>query len=60
LDAGRRVVGLLPAVEVGRAVITAEGELFRGAPAELSAAIETKQLRYHEGRIGGAFPRIVR
>lgn len=59
LDAARAVVGLLPAAQVGRAVITHPGALFRGSPDELSKALEEEQLSYHEGTIGGAFPRLI-
>lgn len=59
LDAAREVVALLPAREAGRAVMIREGGLFRGDPDALRAAIEGNILVYHEGSIGGAFPRIV-
>jgi hypothetical protein len=60
LDAARAVVEALPAAQVGRAVVTKSGELFRGTPEEVTEATRAGGLRYHEGRIGGAFPRIVR
>lgn len=60
LELSRKIVALLPASEAGRAVLTAEGSLFLGDPDELREALRNARLRYHEGRIGGAFPRIIR
>jgi hypothetical protein len=54
------VVDTLPATEIGRAVVTQSGGLFRGTPQEVPEAIQPGELRYHEGRIGGEFPRILR
>jgi hypothetical protein len=60
LEAAREIVALLPAEEAGRAVITREAALFRGEPTALAEALARNELAFHEGRIGGAFPRIVR
>jgi hypothetical protein len=60
LDTGREIVAALPADEAGRAVITSDGVPYRGEPAALREALRRGELRYHEGRIRGAFPRIVR
>jgi hypothetical protein len=60
LDRARETVAALPADEAGRAVLTADGAPFRGEPAALRAALRADDLRYHEGSIRGAFPRIVR
>ena len=60
LDTAREVVAALPADEAGRAVLTSDGVPYRGEPAALREALERGELRYHEGRIRGAFPRIVR
>jgi len=54
------IVAALPADEAGRAVLTSDGEPFRGDPAALGEALGRGEIRYHEGRIRGAFPRIVR
>lgn len=60
LAAAREVIALLPATEAGRAVLTPDGDLFRGDPAALRALLERgERLLYHEGRIRGAFPRIL-
>jgi hypothetical protein len=60
LDRARATVAALPADEAGRAVLTADGALFRGEPVALREALRVDDLRYHEGSIRGAFPRIVR
>ncbi len=60
LQAAHEVVSLLPAEESGRAVLTREGLPYRGTPAALREAGARGELLYHEGRIRGAFPRIVR
>ena len=54
-----RVVDALPAQEVGRCVLTDAGELFRGDPAALQAALERTRLRFHAGCIRGAMPRLM-
>jgi hypothetical protein len=53
-----RVVDQLPAADIGRAVLTADADLYRGSPAELSTALEQGDLQFHGGRIGGAWPRV--
>lgn len=60
LDTGREIVAALPADEAGRAVLTTDGAPYRGEPAALREALRRGEIRYHEGRIRGAFPRIVR
>lgn len=59
LAAARETVALLPAREAGRAVMARAGGLFRGDLEALRTALESDALAYHEGSIGGAFPRIV-
>lgn len=53
------VVEGLPPDEVGTCVMTAGGELFRGTPPELQAALAKGSLRFHGGRIGGVLPTIL-
>ena len=59
LAEARQLIALLPAEEAGRAVLTKEGVPYQGKPATLSEAVASRELVFHEGRIGGAFPRIV-
>jgi hypothetical protein len=56
----KRVLEVFPHAEAGKAVMTAEGELFNGTDDELVAALKAGSLTFHEGHIGGAWPRIIR
>lgn len=50
---------VLPREEVGKAVMTDVGELFKGTDDELKTALEAGKIVFHEGEIGGAWPRII-
>ena len=56
----RKTIALLPPEQAGKAVMTAAGELFRGSDDDLVAALKANELTFHEGHIGGAWPRILR
>ncbi len=58
LDTAAQAHDLLPPDEAGKCVLSADGHLFRGGPDELRRAVEGTRLRFHAGRIRGAFPRI--
>ncbi len=58
LGAAREVVGLLPAERVGTCVLSPDACLFRGGAEQLRQALERQEVRFHEGRIRGAFPRL--
>ena len=55
----RDMVKLLPPSEVGKAVMTKDGNLFKGDDEALKAALAAGELEFHEGTIGGAWPRII-
>jgi len=59
LAVAREAPALLPAQQAGRAVMVRDGGLFRQDPQALREALEQDRLVYHEGTIGGAFPRIL-
>lgn len=59
VDAARAVVALLPSEQVGRVVIDRLGVLYRGAPPELEQALARQAIAFHEGRLRGAWPRVV-
>ncbi len=59
LDEARRVVEVLPGEHAGSAVLTAGGDLFTGNADEAAEAHARGALRFHPGRIKGAFPRII-
>jgi hypothetical protein len=60
LEGARETVAALPAEEAGRAVLTSDGFPYRGEKAALAEALRRGELRYHDGCVRGAFPRIVR
>jgi hypothetical protein len=53
----RRVIGVLPTVHVGDAVLSG-GELFAGGVVDLERALRDNSLMFHKGRLGGAWPRV--
>ena len=55
----RETVKLLPPAEVGKAVMAKGGGLFKGDDTALEAALSAGELEFHEGTIGGAWPRII-
>ena len=55
----RETVKLLPAEQVGKAVMTRDGELFKGDDSALKSALASGDIVFHEGAIGGAWPRII-
>jgi hypothetical protein len=59
LGTAREIIGLLPAEEVGRAVLARNGSPYQGEPAALQEALAGNAIVFHEGCIRGAFPRIV-
>ena len=50
---------LLPADRMGTCVLTAELDLFCGEPVALTEALQNKAIVFHEGRIGGSWPRVL-
>lgn len=59
IERARATVRLLPPEEVGKVVMTRDGELFRGSDDELRSALAADEIVFHEGVIGGAWPMIV-
>jgi hypothetical protein len=58
LEEARGIVAALPAAEAGKCVIDRKGNLFTGDLSELSAALAAASLRFHEGCLHGAWPRL--
>jgi hypothetical protein len=58
LDEARGLVKLLPPPEIGSCVLDQSGNLFMGDTEQLSAALSAHTVRFHEGRIHGALPRL--
>ena len=59
VDRTRLVLEKFPRSEVGKAVMKKGGGLFKGSADELEAALAAGELEFHEGTIGGAWPRII-
>jgi len=58
LAEAREIVSRLPSSETGKCILDAQGDLFRGDPLGLRDAVARGSLRFHPGRIRGAFPQI--
>jgi hypothetical protein len=58
LAAAREVVDALPGDHVGRAVLAADLQLFTGTAGQVRAALSQGRLRFHAGRLKGAFPNV--
>ena len=59
IAAARNTIRLIPAEEAGKAVLTKDGELFRGTDEEFQSALAAGEIVFHEGHLGGAWPRVV-
>jgi hypothetical protein len=60
LEEAHAVLEWLPSGEAGSCVLTVEGTLCRAPAQALQALREGGHLRFHRGRIGGAWPEILR
>jgi hypothetical protein len=58
LTTARTLIETLPANHVGEAVLTVDGQLFRGHAADLEPGLSRGEVVFHPGRVGGALPRI--
>lgn len=58
LQEGRTLVRALPPDEVGKCVLSRDGELFREGPESLGDALTRGGLLFHAGRIRGAWPEV--
>jgi len=60
IEAARKTISLLPVEEVGKAVLNKDGTLFNGTCEQLERAMAAGDVVFHEGRICGAWPQIIR
>ncbi len=58
LDTARSLIGRLPAAHAGEAVLTSQGQLFRGQDTDLDRSLSNGEVAFHPGRLGGALPQI--
>ena len=60
LREARDILERLPSDKVGTCVLAESGDLFRGGAADLAEALSSGRIRFHPGRIKGAYPALVR
>ncbi len=58
LAEAHEIASVLPPAEVGRFVLEADGGLFSGDPSALEEALANGEIRFHAGRLRGAFPQV--
>jgi len=58
LTRARTLIETLPAVHVGEAVLTVDGQLFTGPAADLERRLARREVAFHPGRVGGALPHV--
>ncbi|MFA7157724.1 MAG: hypothetical protein WC299_00360 [Kiritimatiellia bacterium] len=56
LHAAGDIVNIIPAEKIGMCAARCNGELFRGTADDLNVALQRDAIRFHAGRIGGAWP----
>jgi hypothetical protein len=56
LQTARVLCRQLPAGELGKCVISRDGELFRGNAEQLPEAFKNQMVGFHRGRLGGSWP----
>jgi hypothetical protein len=55
----RELVSILPWQEVGKCVLNRSGDLITLQPEQLLAALDAGDIRFHEGSLRGAYPKLV-
>lgn len=60
IETARRIVPLLPPEHAGTCVLSGQGTLYLGTARELEVALAEGEIRFHPGRIRGAFPQLSR
>jgi hypothetical protein len=58
LEEARGIVAVLPPTETGKCVLDLRSDLFMGGLAELTQALKSSSLRFHEGSLRGSLPRV--
>lgn len=58
LEIADLIIARLPATHVGHAVLTANGRLLTDGPSDLERVLAEDGVRFHNGRIGGAWPQL--
>lgn len=58
LASANEILAVLPADQIGRAVLTRDGQLVGAGAAELTRSLANGRILFHAGRIGGAWPQV--
>lgn len=58
IDEARETVRLIPAEDMGKAVMTLDGGLFKGSGEKFKSELAANRIVFHTGNIGGAWPSI--
>lgn len=58
LQEAAAICNLLPIDEVGKCVVTTEGDLYRGSANGLSTDLDSRRITFHGGTIGGVLPQM--
>jgi hypothetical protein len=58
LETAQALIATLPAAHAGEAVLTTQGQLFRGQAGDLDRSLAAGEVAFHAGRLGGALPQI--
>ncbi len=59
LDEAGAIINLLPSEHTGKCVLDHEGNLYRNPKQDIYADLAASRVKFHAGRIRGAFPHIV-
>ena len=59
LEQAAAIIDELPYERAGACVLDARACLFRGDPPALERALAEDGIRFHEGSLGGAYPRLL-
>ena len=59
LEQAAAIINELPREQAGTCVLNARAHLFRGDPPTLRRALARADIRFHEGSLGGAYPRLL-
>ena len=58
LEEARGIIAALPPAETGKCVLDSQDNLFAGGLPELLRSMDSSSLRFHEGSLRGALPRV--
>lgn len=58
IESARALLPLLPPAELGKLVLAGDAAAFRGGADELRAALAARSVRFHAGRLRGAWPEV--